>query len=91
IARNYPQQEVTAATLALALGTASAVRVADWLLNERGVRFALVNEYYKDGGAHESPSYNHIQIRDLARLFDTLDRIRVLPTHPDRPSEFGEC
>lgn len=81
IARNYPQQEVTAATLALALGTASAVRVADWLLNERGVRFALVNEYYKDGGAHESPSYNHIQIRDLARLFDTLDRIRVL--HPD--------
>jgi len=81
IARNYPQQEVTAATLALALGTASAVRVADWLLNERGVRFALVNEYYKDGGAHESPSYNHIQIRDLARLFDTLERIRAL--HPD--------
>ena len=80
IARNYPQQEVTAATLALALGSPAAVRVADWLLNERGIRFALTNEYYKDGAAHESPSYNHIQIRDLARLFTTLDRIRAL--HP---------
>lgn len=82
IARNYPQQEVTAATLALALGTPAALDIADWLLNERGVRFALVNEYYRDGGAHESPSYNHIQIRDMARLFKTLDGIRAL--HPER-------
>jgi len=83
--RNYPQQEVTASTLALALGTPKAMDIVDYLLNENGVRFALSNQYYKDGSAHESPSYNHIQIRDMARLFQTLERLRQL--FPDRYKE----
>jgi hypothetical protein len=81
ISRNYPQQETTAATLALALGTPRTMSIVDWLLNGTGIRFALSNQYYKDGSAHESPGYNGIQIRDMARLFRTLDRIRDL--HPD--------
>ncbi|MBT3377305.1 MAG: hypothetical protein HN742_04860 [Lentisphaerae bacterium] len=80
--RNYPQQEVAAATFAVALGTPRTIEVADTLLNTSGIRFALTNQYYKDGAAHESPSYNHIQIRDMARLFKALDRLREL--HPDQ-------
>ncbi|MCK5803658.1 MAG: hypothetical protein KAI66_12530, partial [Lentisphaeria bacterium] len=80
VQRNYPQQETTAATLALALGTAKTMSVVDHLLNVVGVRFSLVNQYYKDGAGHESPSYNSIQIRDTARLFDLLEDIRRL--HP---------
>lgn len=88
IGRNYPQQESTAATLALTLGTPDIMKVADWLLNDVGIRFALTNEYYKDGAAHESPGYNSIQIRDMARLFGTLDKIAKL--YPDlyKPPRF---
>ncbi len=81
VSRNYPQQEVMAATMAVALGTPKTLAIADELLNARGIRFALSNEYYKDGSAHESPGYNDIQIRDMARLFKTLERIKDL--HPD--------
>jgi hypothetical protein len=82
VARNYPMQETCAATLALALGTPKTMQVVDWLLNENGIRFALANQFYKDGSAHESPSYNHIQIGDITRLFETLDRFREL--YPER-------
>ena len=82
IARNYPQQESTALTLALAYGTDASLDVADWLLNAKGIRFALTNQYYKDGHAHESPSYNSIQINDMCRLFDNLDRMASL--FPDK-------
>ncbi|MBR4220759.1 MAG: hypothetical protein IKR81_06360 [Victivallales bacterium] len=82
IARNYPQQESTALTLALAYGTEQTLNVADWLLNEKGIRFALTNQYYKDGHAHESPSYNSIQINDMTRIFDTLDKVATL--FPDK-------
>lgn len=78
VSRNYPMQEVTASTLALALGTPKTMDIVDYLLNESGVRFALSNQYYKDGSAHESPSYNHIQISDMARLFETLEKMRQL-------------
>ncbi|OGV69060.1 MAG: hypothetical protein A3K19_06305 [Lentisphaerae bacterium RIFOXYB12_FULL_65_16] len=81
ISRNYPMQEVTAVTLAVALATPRTLEIADHVLNRVGVRFALTNEYYIDGSAHESPGYNGIQIRDMARLFETLERLRQL--HPD--------
>ena len=74
--RNYPQQEVTASTLALALGTPKAMDIVDYLLNENGVRFSLSNQYYKDGSVHESPSDNHIQIGNMVRLFQTLEKLR---------------
>ncbi len=82
IARNYPQQESTALTLALTYGTEQTLNVADWLLNEKGIRFALTNQYYKDGHAHESPSYNSIQINDMTRIFNTLDKVAAL--FPDK-------
>lgn len=82
ISRNYPMQEVAAITLAVALGTPNTLEIADHVLNRVGVRFALSNEYYIDGSAHESPGYNGIQIRDMARLFAGLERLREL--HPDR-------
>ncbi|MAT77516.1 hypothetical protein CMK14_20540 [Candidatus Poribacteria bacterium] len=74
--RNYPQQEVTASTLALALGTRKPMGIVDYLLNENGVRFSLSNQYYKDGSVHESPSDNHIQIGNMVRLFQTLEKLR---------------
>lgn len=88
VARNYPQEEVTAVTLALALGTPQTMEVVDHLLNARGIRFALTNQYYRDGSAHESPGYNHIQIRDMARLFRTLDRFRELHPSLYQPPRF---
>lgn len=81
IARNYPMQETTLATMALALGTPQTMEVVDGLLNTTGIRFALTNNFYQDGGAYESESYNSIQISDMARLFHTLERLREL--HPE--------
>ncbi len=76
VSRNYPQQETTAATLALALATPGTIDIADHLLNKSGVRFAVTNQSYKDGAGHESPSYNGIQIRDMPRLFQTLEQLK---------------
>jgi len=50
--------------------------IVDYLLNENGVRFSLSNQYYKDGSVHESPSDNHIQIGNMVRLFQTLEKLR---------------
>ena len=75
VARNWPMQETTLATLALGMGYPRSLELFDWLLNGRGgIRFALANQYYKDGSGHESEGYNGIQIRDLTRLFMLLDR-----------------
>lgn len=81
IARNYPMQETTLATMALALGTPRTLQVVDWLLNTSGQRFALTNHFYQDGGAYESEGYNRIQIGDMSRLFHMLERLREL--HPE--------
>ncbi|MFO7945568.1 MAG: hypothetical protein R6V19_01960 [Armatimonadota bacterium] len=80
VARNFPQQESMCAKMALSLGTGDALDIIDYLLNDVGIRFALSNQYFKDGAGHESPSYNHIQIREMADLFMTLDGMRQL--HP---------
>jgi len=82
VARNFPMEETTLATLALALGTDQTMDVVDWLLNDKGIRFALTNSFYQDGSAYESEGYNHIAIRDMSRLFETLEGLRKL--HPDR-------
>ncbi|MFO7947761.1 MAG: hypothetical protein R6V19_13205 [Armatimonadota bacterium] len=81
VSRNYPQQESMGATMALGLGTEEALDIVDYLLNDVGIRFAVSNQYFKDGSGHESPSYNHIQIREIADLFKTLDGMRQI--HPD--------
>lgn len=81
VSRNFPMQETTLATLALALGTDRTMAVVDWLLNDRGLRFALTNTFYQDGSAYESEGYNHIAIRDMSRLFASLERLREL--HPE--------
>ena len=79
VARNYPMQEVMIATMALIMDSPRALDLADWLINDgAGMRFALTNQFFKDGSAHESEGYNHIQIRDLERIFDVLERIRQL-------------
>ena len=83
VARNWPMQEAALATLALALGTPRSLEMVDWVLNEGGgLRFSLTNEYFKDGSGHESESYNGIQIRDMNRIIQTLERFREV--HPDR-------
>jgi hypothetical protein len=79
VARNYPMQEVTVATMALAMDSPRSLDLADWLLNDgAAMRMALANEFFKDGSAPESESYNSIHIRDLERIFDLLERIRQL-------------
>ncbi len=79
VARNYPMQEVTVATMALIMDSPRALDLADWLLNDgAAMRFALANEFFKDGSGSESPSYNSIHIRDIDRIFDLLERIRKL-------------
>ena len=79
VARNYPMQEVTVATMALIMDSPRAVDLADWLLNDgAAIRFALSNEFFKDGSGSESPSYNSIHIRDIDRIFALLERIRKL-------------
>jgi len=79
--RNWPGPELTANVLALCLGTERATEVADWALNVAGLRFALTNLFYKDGAAHESPSYNHGHIRGVAEICRVLDD--VMQVHPD--------
>lgn len=76
VARNYPMQETTLATMALCLGTPDTMKVVDWLLNDSGIRFALTNNFFQDGSAYESESYNSIGIRDTSRLLHLLERIR---------------
>ncbi|MFQ5811413.1 MAG: hypothetical protein ACE5JM_17480, partial [Armatimonadota bacterium] len=89
VSRNWPMQEAALLTLALALGTPRSLEMVDWVLNEGGgLRFALTNEYFKDGSGHESESYNGIQIRDMNRIIQTLERVRQV--HPDlyKPPRF---
>ena len=82
VSRNYPMQEVALATMALVLDSPRCLDLVDWLLNDgAGIRFALANQFFKDGSAYESESYNAIHIRDMERIFDLLERIRRL--HPD--------
>ena len=89
VSRNYPMQEATVATLALALGTPRARELADWVVNgPGGIRFGLSNEFFKDGSGHESESYNGIQIRDMERLFLTLERLYALDPERYRPPRF---
>ncbi|HPT98332.1 MAG TPA: hypothetical protein PLU39_10715 [Armatimonadota bacterium] len=89
VSRNYPMQEATVATLALALGTPRASELADWVINgPGGIRFGLSNEFFKDGSGHESESYNAIGIRDMERLFLTLERLYALDPERYRPPRF---
>ncbi|MHC4677237.1 MAG: hypothetical protein ACYTEK_00920 [Planctomycetota bacterium] len=89
VSRNYPMQEATIATMALALNTPRCEELVDWVLNgPGGIRFGLTNEYFKDGAGHESESYNRIQIRDMTRIFLTLERIRELDPERYRPPRF---
>ncbi|MFP3903331.1 MAG: hypothetical protein ACLFWB_03705 [Armatimonadota bacterium] len=88
VARNFPQQESMCAKMALGLGTEEALDIVDYLLNDVGIRFALSNQYFKDGAGHESPSYNHIQIREIADLFMTLDGMRELHPGEYQPPRF---
>ena len=79
VSRNYPMQEVLAATLALVMDSPQSLDVVGWLLHEgAGIRFTLANDFFKDGSACESESYNNIHIRDMDRIFDLLERIRRL-------------
>jgi len=88
VSRNYPMQEVLAATLALVMDSPRSLDVVDWLLHEgAGIRFTLANDFFKDGSACESESYNHIHIRDMDRIFDLLERIRRL--YPDEWEKRG--
>ena len=88
VARNWPQQEMMAANLALCLGTEKTTEVADWLLNANGIRFALTNLFYRDGAAYESPGYNHGHISRMAGIGVILDELQAL--HPDicKPPKF---
>lgn len=89
VSRNYPQQEVTVATLALAMGTPRTHELVDWVLNgPGGIRFGLTNENFKDGAGHESEGYNSIQIRNLERLFLTLERLYALDPERYQPPRF---
>ena len=88
VARNYPMEEVTVATMAVVMDSPRALDLADWLLNDgAAIRFALSNMYFKDGSAYESESYNGIHIRDMDRMFDLLDRVRRL--YPDEWKKRG--
>jgi len=89
ISRNYPMQETALATMALMLNTPRSLELVDWLLNEGGqLRFGLANEYFKDGAGHESEGYNGIQIRDMNRLLQVLERIRSLNSDRYVPPRF---
>ncbi|MCE5219603.1 hypothetical protein LLH03_21485 [bacterium] len=81
VSRNWPMQETTLATVALGMGTPRGLDLIDWLLNTNGIRYALTNEYFKDGAGHESEGYNGIQIGDMTRLILLLDR--VAQVYPD--------
>ena len=88
VARNYPMQEVTVATMAVVMDSPRALDLADWLLNDgAAIRFALSNMYFKDGSAYESESYNGIHIGDMDRMFDLLERVRRL--YPDEWKKRG--
>jgi len=79
VARNYPMQEVMIATMALVMDSPRSLDLVDYLLNEgANMRFALANQFFKDGSAHESEGYNGIQIRDIERMADLFERIRQL-------------
>ncbi len=83
VSRNYPMQEVTVATMALALNTPRSEELVDWVLNgPGGIRFGLTNEYFKDGAGHEDGGYNGIQVRDMTRLLGLLDR--TIELSPER-------
>ena len=89
VSRNYPMQETALAKMALALNTPRSLELIDWLLNEGGqIRFGLTNEYSKDGAGHESEGYNGIQIRDMERLLEILERVRTLNSDRYRPPRF---
>lgn len=82
--RNWPGPEVTAATLALCLGTERATAVADWVLNvgcRAPTRFGLTNMFYKDGGGEESPSYNRGHVIGFSNICEILDDLMAL--HPE--------
>ena len=88
VARNYPMQEVLVATLALAMDSPRCLDLVDWLLHDgAGIRFTLTNDFFKDGSACESESYNSIHVRDMERIFDLLERIRRL--YPDQWEKRG--
>jgi len=89
VSRNYPMQETALATMALMLNTPRSLEMIDWLLNEGGqIRFGLTNEYYKDGAGHESEGYNGIQIGDMNRLLQILERVRSLNSDRYKPPRF---
>lgn len=89
VARNWPMQEAMIATLALGLGAPETIDLADYLLNGDGaLRYALTNEYFKDGAGHESPGYNGIQIRDMTDIVNTLARMKELLPEQFVPPRF---
>jgi len=79
VARNYPMQEVLVATMALVMDSPQSLDLVDWLLGDgAGIRFALANNYFKDGSACESEGYNAIHVHDMERIFGLLGRIERL-------------
>ena len=53
------------------------------------MRFALSNQFFKDGSAFESESYNSIHVRDLDRIFGLMERARALYPDAWRKRGFG--
>ncbi len=89
VSRNWPMQERMVATMALAQGTPRAIDLVDHLLNGwPGLRYALTNEYLKDGAGHETGGYNSIQIRHMAGLADLFSRIKNRLPELYQPPQF---
>ncbi|MHC4406954.1 MAG: hypothetical protein ACYTG0_45640, partial [Planctomycetota bacterium] len=88
VARNFPMQEALAATLSVVMDSPRSLDVVDWLLHDQAsLRFTLANDFFKDGSACESESYNHIHVRDVDRIANLLERVRRL--YPDQWNRRG--
>ncbi len=89
VSRNWPMQEGMIATVAVGLGTPGTIDVADYLLNGDGaLRYALSNEYFRDGAGHESGGYNSIQINHMAGIVGTMSRMQALLPDTFKPPRF---
>lgn len=85
---NHPQAQRAAMETALLLNTPRAYDIVDWTFNgDGGMRYFLTNEFFIDGSAFESPSYNRGHYVNTQSVADVLNKIVAL--NPERYANAG--
>jgi len=85
---NGASEQAMAMNLARILNTRRSIDLVSWAYNDpnKGMRYYLSNNFFKDGAGYESPGYNSAHYGGTIAMVDRLAEVRAL-----RPGEYARA